>query len=44
MHGRAASGQRAGERDLRVSRTDDVAPFVKARLCSVCDEYSLHQR
>jgi hypothetical protein len=42
VQGRAALAERAGERDLRVGCTGDVAPFVKAPLCAVCDEFSLH--
>jgi hypothetical protein len=40
--GRAALGEQAGERDVRVGRGTRAEPFVKGPLCADCDGFSLH--
>jgi hypothetical protein len=42
VQGRAAVGERTGERDVRVGRTSEEAPFVKGPLCASFDGFSLH--
>jgi hypothetical protein len=42
VQGRAAVGERAGERDVRVGRTGDAAPFVQGPQCASFDGFSLH--
>ena len=44
VQGRAALGERAGQRDARVGRDGRREPFalVKAPLCAECDGFSLH--
>ncbi len=44
MQGRAALGERAGQRDARVGRDGRRESFalVKAPLCAECDGFSLH--
>ena len=42
VQGRAALGERAGERDQRVGRGTRNEPFVKGPLCAEVDGFSLH--
>jgi len=42
VQGRAAVGERTGERDVRVGRTREAAPFVKGPLCAEWHGFSLH--
>jgi len=42
VQGRAALGERAGERDQRVGRGTRNEPFVKGSLCADVDGFSLH--
>ena len=42
VQGRAALGERAGERDQRVGRGTRNEPFVKGPLCADADGFSLH--
>ncbi len=44
VQGRAALGERAGQRDARVGRDGRSEPFalVRAPLCAECDGFSLH--
>lgn len=40
--GRAAFGERAGQRDGRVGRDDRWEPLVKGPLCAEIERFSLH--
>ncbi|MCY2957636.1 MAG: transposase, partial [Planctomycetota bacterium] len=42
VQGRAALGERAGERDQRVGRGTRNEPFAKGPLCAEVDGFSLH--
>jgi len=42
VEGRAACGERAGQRDGRVGRDGRWEPVVKGPLCAAVDRFSLH--